>query len=764
MNPISFQNYMEKLNYPFVCYPLSDSAWLGMIVGSEYQVVDKDIKSLKNTLTDYLHKQYKKHDEYPYTTILEPKIKMMEVRVRPTYQEEGGRFPSPEMIKVPVTAIYGENDSGYYECYFPMLNESFYYYDPKQFSPLATHFAKTVLNRLTPGQINRLFLYKEPVLETISLKVNYDRDFNWGNNAYQRSLENLSKLAEKFPHSKAEKKRISLFPEAAWELEDTVKDVADKILTERSNILIVGDSGTGKSAVLKQAFKKLTTHLKKSGGNMTFWRIMPQRITAGSKYLGEWEQKCEQLIQELQHAAGLLWVEDISRLMMIGGSGPEDSVAAFFSAFLRDGDLHMVGEVTPSQLDSMRRMLPGFVENFRIINLKELPEAKIFGILDKFSEFATRNLKINIQRAAMEVAYRLLLRYHPYEKFPGKAVRFLSTCVSTARVLEKDTIGKNDVIEEFSRKTGLPEMFLRDDLKLDTEELETWFKSKVIGQPIAVRKMMDVVKIYKTGLNNPYKPISTMLFAGPTGVGKTASAKALADYFFGKGQTKAPLIRLDMSEFRHPGQILRLIGDGREVGKLVKEVRERPFSVLLLDEVEKADPSIFDALLTVLDEGRLVDAYGRITHFRNTIIIMTSNLGASNQKALGFGSREDESVRYESAIGKFFRPEFVNRIDGIVMFRSLDAKDVRKITLKELKDLQEREGFTKRGLKPEFTDRMIDHLQETGFDEKYGARPLQRAIENEITAPLAEWLLLHKNLKNATILIDYDNGLKISKK
>ena len=145
-------------------------------------------------------------------------------------------------------------------------------------------------------------------------------------------------------------------------------DIANRIGGEGSNILIVGESGTGKSSVIKQTFKKLHTRFKKQGGDMTFWRIMPQRITASSKYLGEWEEKCEALVQELQYANDILWVEDISRLMMIGGEGPEDSVASFFTSFLRDGKLSMVGEVTPSQLDSMRRMLPGFVENFRIIN------------------------------------------------------------------------------------------------------------------------------------------------------------------------------------------------------------------------------------------------------------------------------------------------------------------------------------------------------------------------------------------------------------
>ncbi len=744
---------MEKLVYPLLCCQLTEESWLGILVGTNYQVVEKDIKSLKNSISDYLFRKYKKEDDYPYTNVIEPKLKIFDVKVRPTYREDGSQYPLPTTLKVPVIAVYGENDSGYYECFFPFLNESFYYYDTKQFKSLATHFATNVLNRLSPENINRLFLYQKPILDVVTLKVNFDRDYNWGNNNYQKTYKNLSRFAEKYPYSKAERKRISTFPEAAWEQEKVVQDIADRLLNESANILVVGESGTGKSSVLKQAFKKLNTKTKKEGRDLTFWRIMPQRITASSKYLGEWEQKCESLIQELQYVNGILWVEDISRLLLMGGQGPEDSIASFFTSFLREGKLHLVGEVSPAQLDSMRRMLPGFVENFKVIHIKELPEANIYKILEKFAAFSSQNLKIEIQKSSLELAYRLLLRYYPYEKFPGKAVRFLSGAINEARLNESTEITKKDIVKEFSKRTGLPELFLRDDLKLDTEELHEWFSSKIMGQPNAIERLSEVVKIYKAGLNNPSKPITTMLFAGPTGVGKTASAKALADYFFGKGQKKTPLIRIDMSEFRYPGQITQLIGVGRNVGKLIKEVRERPFAVLLLDEVEKADPSVFDALLTVLDEGRLVDAYGRITNFRNVIIIMTSNLGSTNQHSLGFTDTEGEEVRYHSAISNFFRPEFINRIDGIVMFNSLKENDILNITKKELSELKEREGFIKNNIELLFEEGILNYLKQVGFDERYGARPLQRAVENEVTAPLANWLLEHPKISNCKIRV-----------
>jgi ATP-dependent Clp protease ATP-binding subunit ClpA len=336
--------------------------------------------------------------------------------------------------------------------------------------------------------------------------------------------------------------------------------------------------------------------------------------------------------------------------------------------------------------------------------------------------------------------------------------------VNETELNEENVITKEVVIQNFVNQTGLPELFLRDDILLNQKELKDHFLSRIIGQEDAVEKLCEIVKIFKAGLNNPGKPITTLVFAGPTGVGKTASAKALADYFFGKGQKQSPLIRIDMSEFQYSGQISRFIGSGQETGKLIQDIRERPFSVLLLDEVEKAAPSIFDALLTVLDEGVLVDAFGRVTNFRNTIIILTTNLGASNRQSIGYGGEVNKDANYLSAINSFFRPEFVNRIDGIVMFNSLSQKDIFSITLKELSELKKREGFVKRGLDVHFSENVAKYLSKSGFDERYGARPLQRMLEQTIVNPLANWLLQHPTVKERKVFVDYNKGLIIKVK
>jgi len=747
---------MEKISYPLLCFQLHDGHILGLLVGTNYQVVEKDIKNVKTTLSTHIKKAYKKYDDYPYINLKSYRLKTFDVKVRPVLRKNNQSFPSKKMLKIPVDAIYGPTEQGHYSCYLPLLEEHFVYYESKSLQSLINNFAKNVLNQQSPDELYRLITSVRPQLEEISLKINWNRDYNFNNGwQFNNKFKELEALADRYPPSKSTKKNIKRLPDVAWEVDEVIEEVIDKIVNTRSNLIVVGNNGTGKSAILRAAMRKIAG--KGSQTDFTFWQLVAQRITARAKYLGEWQQNVEELVYQLEYANGILWVVDLVQLLQIGGEGPEDSVAAFLTSFLQSSKLQLVGEATPTQLESMRRMLPGFVENFQTVELEELPENAIQKIMEQFATYTHKNLKIKIDEVANQLAYRLLLRYYPYESFPGKGVKFLGQCISQAQQANRSTIQKNEVIANFVQQTGMPPLFLRDDLLLDKEELEQHFKQKIIGQPKAIEALCNVVKIFKAGLNNPQKPISTMIFAGPTGVGKTASTKALAEYFFGKGQKKSPLVRIDMSEFQHPSQLARFIGVGGEVGKLVQDIRERPFSVLLLDEIEKADPSVFDALLTVLDEGILVDAYGRITNFRNTIIIMTSNLGASNRSSIGFD--HSHNTDYNSAINRFFRPEFVNRIDQVVTFRALEQEHILAITRLELDALNQREGIEKRGIYLTCTPKLEEHLANIGFDIRYGARPLQRAIENEIIAPLAKWLLDHPNTRNTQLRLDIKNGV-----
>ncbi len=754
---------MEKLTYPLLSFQLNDEAVLGILVGTPYQLVESSTNKLRTTLTDHLTKIYKKDGDYPLLELGEPALRMIETTLRPTYRMAHSAFPLSSKVKVATPLVYGEAEPGVFECFLPLLDESFYCYDIGQLESLARHFISNALDEKSPEEIYRLAGYPLPVLDIVTLKIKDEAVFSYAWNVPQ-SPKVLERLAERYPYPKAVQRNLASSPDAAWELDAYVAQVVEKLMQQRASVLVVGNHGVGKSAVLRQAFRKLGSFSKKTETEQSFWRIQAQRFTAASKYLGEWQETAEEMVWELGVMNGILWVEDIVRLLREGGRGVEDSVAAYLLPFIQQGKLQITGEVTPQELESMRRLLPGFVESMQIVELPELPERSLNLVLEKFSAHVLQGHKISISNDSLSTSTRLLRRFYPYESFPGKSIRFLGECVSEAIFHKKTEVHKRDVLAQFIRRTGLPELFLRDDLLLDQAALRNFFNEKIIGQEAATEKLTDIIKVFKAGLNNPNKPITTLVFAGPTGVGKTAAAQALAQYFFGLGQKTSPLIRIDMSEYQHPSQITRFLGTGTEPGKLVQQVRERPFAVLLLDEAEKATPAIFDAFLTVLDEGMLVDAFGRVTNFRNCIIILTSNLGASNRASIGYGNRMPDDETYRSAITNFFRPEFVNRIDQVVIFQPLAQESIRLIAQKELDEVKGREGFASKNLTIQFTPQVVDFVVKQGFHEKYGARPLQRAVEDFIVKSIAKWLLENPAVEGKELQVDVDENGQMSVK
>jgi ATP-dependent Clp protease ATP-binding subunit ClpA len=510
-------------------------------------------------------------------------------------------------------------------------------------------------------------------------------------------------------------------------------------------LVVIGDPGVGKSRVLRQALKQGQAGKNKSDG-LPCWRVDARQLAASTRFLGEWQAQCDQLVYELQAHEGILWLNDLVETLRTGSTEPENSMGAYLMHFLKNGRLRLVAESTPEQWDRIQQMLPEFASLFRTFQLERLSPEQLRDILDRYAQFVRQNQNIQLPLPAREEAMRLLDRYMPYEYFPGKIMRFLEQSIRQARQDKRRRIGPLHIIRQFVAQTGLPELFLRDDLQLDQPEITHFFQSRIIGQDEVVERLSEVIKIFKVGLNNPYKPITSLVFAGPTGVGKTTSTQALADFFFGReGKDKTPLIRLDMSEFQHAGDIDRLIGNEYDPSQssLARQVRERPFSVVLLDEIEKAAPPVFDTLLNILDEGRLMDAFGRLAHFRNFIIIMTTNLGSTNARSIGYQESDDYSSRYQQALRKHFRPEFINRIDDFVFFRPLRPEDLYRIAEKELQALNRRDGLKLRDLKVRFQDELVAWISRMGFDEELGARPLQRTIEELIVTPLANWLVDH---------------------
>jgi ATP-dependent Clp protease ATP-binding subunit ClpC len=248
-----------------------------------------------------------------------------------------------------------------------------------------------------------------------------------------------------------------------------------------------------------------------------------------------------------------------------------------------------------------------------------------------------------------------------------------------------------------------------------------------------------------------------MLFCGPTGVGKTEMARALGRWFFGEDR----LVRLDMSEYGGVGAADRLLGiSGGERGPLIRRLREQPFSVVLLDEIEKADPEVFDVLLGVFDEGRLRDAYGRVTTFRGAVLVMTSNLGADALRSIGLTEKAEPT--YEAEVMSFFRPEFFNRLDAVVRFRPLTRELVRLLAVRELRALGEREGMRAARLRLEWDESVIERIVDDGYDPRYGARPLQRAVDAVAGAPLGRFLAERPGLREVTLRVG-DGGIRVTR-
>ena len=267
-------------------------------------------------------------------------------------------------------------------------------------------------------------------------------------------------------------------------------------------------------------------------------------------------------------------------------------------------------------------------------------------------------------------------------------------------------------------------------------EVERFFTDRVHGQPEATTALANLVALLKAGLDNPERPVGSLLFMGPTGVGKTESALTLAEYLFGD---RGRVIRLDMSEYGHPGAASRLVSGRRGEGDLTRPIREQPFSVVLLDEIEKASPEAFDLLLQVLGEGRLTDATGRAAYFRHAIVIMTSNLGAAAGAPLGLhGRTQSAGPDYLGAARQFFRPEFLNRMDRVVPFVPLGPATLESIAKRLIDRALDREGFKRRGLRVHYDQYVLRHIARVGYDPSLGARPMKRAIDALILVRLAE--------------------------
>lgn len=699
---------------------------------------------------EYLAWQYKEQSWLDEPDFLEPQLLTFRVDVRPEYKVEKRVFPSDKSIALRVPCVTGKQVGGLLVCALPTLALKFFYYEAAALKDLVRHYVQEKLKGMTPQQIARHLPPKAVTLDEITLNVNR-KSRSW---RYEPELKTLTTVAEPLG-DRSLRRQFS----RAWGRETIVADLVKRSQHEKANVLLVGEPGVGKTAVLIEAVRAIERTPEPSEDEdetlpkHRYWLTGAARLIAGMQYLGQWEELVEEVIGELANINGVLCVDSLLDLVRTGGRTPGDSIAAFLLPFLQRGELRLIAEATPSELDACRRLLPGFAEVFQILKIEPFARDEAMNALQRVAANFQQNLQLEIAEGAVELIYHLFRRFVPYQAFPGKTVPFLRDLCERAAIAKERALTKQHVIEQFIRQTGLPELFLRDELPLTRDEVMAELQTQVIGQTEAIHTAADVIVTFKAGLNDPNRPLAVLLFAGPTGVGKTELAKAISRFLFGHGEVKDRLVRLDMSEYSgwNAAERLRTAPDGTP-SDLIKKVREQPFVVLLLDEIEKADPEVFDVLLSVFDEGRLTDRYGRTTTFRSAVIVMTSNLGAEKFSMLGFGEMTQPSYTAEAM--SFFRPEFFNRMDGVVRFSPLDQMIIRAITRKELDEIANREGMVKAGLKLAWSDAVLELIAREGFDPRFGARPLQRTLETLVVAPLARYLLENPELNNVTLRLE----------
>ena len=531
--------------------------------------------------------------------------------------------------------------------------------------------------------------------------------------------------------------RESLPP--AYELDHLVARLADALAGRHArSVLLVGKSGVGKTAAVHELVRRRAAL---GLGGTPFWATTGSRLVAGMSGYGMWEERCQRLRSEASKAQAVLHLGSLVELMEVGKSeAAAQGIAAFFRPCLRRGELLAVAECTPDQLPAIEREDPHLLEAFHPIEVREPSPRAARAILVASAAALAKQGNASIEPDALDTLERLHRRYAAYSARPGRPLRFLRNLVRDRAEAARVTAA--DVTAAFSRETGLPHFMLDDAAPLDLGQVRGWFAERVIGQPEAAELVADVLAAAKARLSRPRRPIASLLFIGPTGVGKTEMAKALAELLFG---SPSRLSRFDMSEYRDPSAVKRLIGGvfGTE-GLLTAKVREQPFAVVLLDEFEKAHASFFDLLLQVLGEGRLTDAGGRVADFCNAVVVMTSNLGAEayQQGRVGFrespDERRDAREHFLGEVRAFLRPELFNRIDRIVPFDPLDEPTVRRIAERELELIRRRDGVARRGLELRIHHAVAPWLAREGYDPRYGARPLKRTVERRLLAPLAE--------------------------
>ncbi len=530
-----------------------------------------------------------------------------------------------------------------------------------------------------------------------------------------------------------ELKRAALREKEVAELERLLIGV------DRRAVLLVGPRAVGKTTILHEfVYRRVQNRKRPYSAKKNSWLLSPQRLISGMSYVGQWENRVLAILKEARRRDHVLCFDDVMGLYQAGITADSRlCIADVLRSYVLRREVRIVGEMTPAALAAFQERDRGLADQFHILPIAPTNDEDTLRILLQVRRNLEADNGCRFEPDAVPTVLEVKRRYEGQAAFPGKAVSLLKHLSAHH---PKAEIDRSVVYREFHSKTGLSLSLLDKRRRLTREAVVGGLRREIVGQAEAISAAADVITVAKAGLNDPQRPWATLLFLGPTGVGKTQCAKTLTKVLF---TDESRLLRFDMNEFVSPDSAARLVGTASDPeGLLTAAVRRQPYSVVLFDEIEKAHPDVVDLLLQLTGEGRLTDALGRTSDFCNTVVVMTSNLGV-RESGRSLGLRSDEASRrhtFVKAAEDFFRPEFFNRIDRVVPFEELGREDMQKIAELLLGDLLEREGLVRRQCVLQVDPRAMRRIVDEGYHPQLGARALKRAIEKQLTQPIATHL------------------------
>ncbi len=528
-----------------------------------------------------------------------------------------------------------------------------------------------------------------------------------------------------------------------------------QILSRRSknNPVLIGEPGVGKTAVAEgiAAYIAGSDAPDSMAGKRLVALDLPA-LLAGTKYRGDFEERVKAVLKDVKKAGDvILFIDEMHTMIGAGSAEGAIDAANILKPALGRGEVQIIGATTPEEYRRHIEKDAALERRFQPVKIAEPSRSDSLKMLGAVRQGLEKHHGVKISDAALTAAVDLSARYINDRFLPDKAIDLADEAAAHIRVSGGGLVTAEDIAAVVSLWTGIPVANLSADETKRLRNMESILHRRVIGQNEAVTAVSRAIRRGRVGLSDPNRPIGSFLFLGPTGVGKTELCRALAEAVFGESEA---MIRLDMSEYMEKHAVSKLIGSPpgyvgyEDGGQLTERVRRKPWSVVLFDEIEKAHEDVWGILLQIMDDGRLTDSAGRVVSFRNTIIVMTSNVGAKSisdgRPRMGFtpdGGDEAQLMRarINEELRRTFKPEFLNRIDETIVFRRLSRAEIRSIAERMLLTVAER--FKALGMTLSVPDQVVDFLAERGYDEKYGARPLRRAIRSMIEDKAAELML-----------------------